>query len=87
MTPTFGAALITYRLGPIAYLASNVQPLQPHQRPQAIRDFVRATRSGVGNMPPMPGIFPDYPALIVRDGAEGRELDRSPMSNGRVAAG
>ena len=33
--------------------------------PQAIRDFVRATRSDVGNMPPMPGIFPDYSAPIV----------------------
>ena len=42
--------------------------------PQAIRDFVRATRSDVGNLPPMPGIFPDYAAPIVRDAAEGREL-------------
>ena len=42
--------------------------------PQAIRDFVRATHSDVGNMAPMPGIFPDYSAPIVRDGAEGREL-------------
>jgi len=30
--------------------------------PQAIRDFVRATRSDVGNMPPLPGILPDYSA-------------------------
>jgi putative SOS response-associated peptidase YedK len=36
--------------------------------PQAIRDFVRATRSDVGNMPLMPEIFPDYTAPIVRDG-------------------
>src|ERR1700756_3996848 len=42
--------------------------------PQAIRDFVRATHSDVGNMAPMPGIFPDYSAPIVRDRAEGREL-------------
>jgi|SRR5450631_3385765 putative SOS response-associated peptidase YedK len=41
---------------------------------QAIRDFVRAVRSDVGNMPPLPGVFPDYQAPIVRDGAEGREL-------------
>ena len=27
-----------------------------------------------GNMPPLPGIFPDYPAPIVRAGADGREL-------------
>jgi putative SOS response-associated peptidase YedK len=42
--------------------------------PQAIRDFARAFRGDVGNMPPMPGIFPDYPAPIVRDGADGRQL-------------
>ncbi|WP_316181358.1 SOS response-associated peptidase [Bradyrhizobium sp. SZCCHNRI1009] len=27
-----------------------------------------------GNLPVMPGIFPDYPAPIVRNGADGREL-------------
>jgi putative SOS response-associated peptidase YedK len=27
-----------------------------------------------GNMPPLPGIFPDYSAPIVRNGADGREL-------------
>jgi putative SOS response-associated peptidase YedK len=42
--------------------------------PQAIRDFARATRSDVGNLPPLPGVFPDYSAPIVRNGTEGREL-------------
>ena len=42
--------------------------------PQAIRDFTRAMRGDVGNMPPLPGIFPDYFAPIVRRSAEGREL-------------
>jgi putative SOS response-associated peptidase YedK len=42
--------------------------------PQAIRDFVRAVRSDVGNMPPLPGVFPDYAAPIVRTGVDGREL-------------
>ncbi len=41
---------------------------------QAIREFTRAMRDGVGNLPPLPGIFPDYPAPIVRNGADGREL-------------
>jgi putative SOS response-associated peptidase YedK len=41
---------------------------------QAIRDLVRAMRDVTGNLPPMPGIFPDYPAPIVRNTAEGREL-------------
>ncbi|EHM01663.1 hypothetical protein HMPREF9946_01924 [Acetobacteraceae bacterium AT-5844] len=32
-------------------------------------------RDSVGNMPPLPGIFPDYPAPIVRTAADGvREL-------------
>lgn len=42
--------------------------------PQAIRDFVDAALSSVGNMPPQPGIFPDYMAPIVRNTAKGREL-------------
>jgi putative SOS response-associated peptidase YedK len=42
--------------------------------PQAIRDFARAMRSDVGNLLPLPGVFPDYSAPIVRNGSEGREL-------------
>jgi putative SOS response-associated peptidase YedK len=43
---------------------------------QAIIDLARAfvVRASVGNLPPMPGIFPDYPAPIVRNTAAGREL-------------
>jgi putative SOS response-associated peptidase YedK len=32
----------------------------------AIRDLARAMRDTTGNLPPMPGIFPGYPAPIVR---------------------
>ncbi|SEE72822.1 Putative SOS response-associated peptidase YedK [Rhizobiales bacterium GAS191] len=40
-----------------------------------IRGIVGAMRDGTGNMPPLPGIFPDYEAPIVRTGADGtREL-------------
>ena len=42
--------------------------------PQAIRDFARAMFGDVGNMPPLPGIFPDYSAPIVRNRPDGREL-------------
>jgi hypothetical protein len=42
--------------------------------PQAIRDIVRAMRGDVGNFQPLPGVFPDYSAPIVRNTAEGREL-------------
>jgi putative SOS response-associated peptidase YedK len=42
---------------------------------QAILAFTRAIRDRAGNLPPMPGIFPDYTAPIVRTSADGvREL-------------
>ncbi|MGJ4899144.1 SOS response-associated peptidase [Bradyrhizobium oligotrophicum] len=40
----------------------------------AIRRLFGALNSHVGNLPSMPGIFPDYPAPIVRNGAEAREI-------------
>lgn len=40
----------------------------------AVREFTRAMVDQTGNMPPFPGIFPDYMAPVVRDGDEGREL-------------
>jgi putative SOS response-associated peptidase YedK len=41
---------------------------------QAIREIYRAMVDRMGNMPPLPGIFPDYQAPIVRSGPDGREL-------------
>jgi len=42
---------------------------------RAIIDLARATRNLAGNLPPQPGIFPDYEAPIVRTGADGaREI-------------
>ncbi len=41
---------------------------------QAIRELARAFRDRTGNLPPLPGIFPDYSAPIVINGPEGREL-------------
>lgn len=41
---------------------------------QAIRDLARVLFDYTGNLPSMPGIFPDYSAPIVRNGNEGREL-------------
>ncbi len=40
----------------------------------AILQMARAMVDQTGNLPPLPGIFPDYPAPIVRNGAAGREL-------------
>jgi hypothetical protein len=40
----------------------------------AIIALFRVVNRYVGNLAPMPGMFPDYKAPIVRTGAEGREL-------------
>lgn len=41
----------------------------------AIREFARAMRDTTGNLPPMPGVFPDYYAPIVRNAPDSlREL-------------
>ena len=36
----------------------------------AIRELARAMRDLTGNLPPLPGIFPDYAAPIVRTAPE-----------------
>lgn len=41
---------------------------------EAIRAMTGAMRDTTGNLPPLPGIFPDYAAPIVRNTPEGREL-------------
>jgi putative SOS response-associated peptidase YedK len=41
---------------------------------KAIIELSRAMHDRTGNLPPLPGIFPDYGAPIVREGGEGREL-------------
>ena len=41
----------------------------------AIADLFRVVRRYEGNLPPMPGVFPDYPAPVLRDAVGGeREL-------------
>jgi putative SOS response-associated peptidase YedK len=41
---------------------------------EAIRALFRVMNRYVGNLPPMPGVFPDYPAPVVRNAAADREL-------------
>jgi putative SOS response-associated peptidase YedK len=41
---------------------------------EAIRALFRVVNRYVGNLPPMPGVFPDYPAPLVRNTDAGREL-------------
>jgi putative SOS response-associated peptidase YedK len=44
----------------------------------AIIALFRIVNRYVGNLAPMPAVFPDYKAPIVRNGAEGRELATAP---------
>jgi putative SOS response-associated peptidase YedK len=41
---------------------------------EAIRRLFRIDVDHTGNLPPLPGVYPDYVAPIVRNAAEGREL-------------
>jgi putative SOS response-associated peptidase YedK len=41
---------------------------------QAIKEATGAMLDRTGNLPPLPGIFPDYLAPIVRNHPNGREL-------------
>jgi putative SOS response-associated peptidase YedK len=40
----------------------------------AIIALFRVMNRYVGNLPPMPGVFPDYPAPVVRNSGNDREL-------------
>ena len=41
---------------------------------EAIRALFHVINRYVGNLPPMPGVFPDYPAPVVRNAGDEREL-------------
>jgi putative SOS response-associated peptidase YedK len=41
---------------------------------EAIRALFRVMNRYVGNLPPMPGVFPDYPAPVVRNAGDDRGL-------------
>jgi putative SOS response-associated peptidase YedK len=51
-----------------------VQSLSVTTNQEAIRALFRVTHRYQCNLPPVPGVFPDYPAPMVRDGGDGREL-------------
>jgi hypothetical protein len=52
---------------------------------QAIREIAGAMIDRAGDLPPLPTIFPDYAAPIVRDRPQGRELTGfvAKLLNGR----
>jgi hypothetical protein len=41
---------------------------------EAIRALFRVINRHVGNLPPMPGVFPGYPAPVIRNASTEREL-------------
>jgi putative SOS response-associated peptidase YedK len=65
-----------------------VQPLQPglpgatacpsgnlySTNQEAVSRLFRVMNRYVGNLPSMPGVFPDFPAPVVRNAGTGREL-------------
>ena len=53
----------------------------------AIIALFRVLNHNVGNLPPMPGVFPDYPAPVIRNTEGERELVmmRSSLSARRIA--
>jgi hypothetical protein len=48
--------------------------IQSHTNQEAIRALFRVINRYVGDLPPMPGVFPDYPAPVVRNTGDEREL-------------
>jgi putative SOS response-associated peptidase YedK len=40
----------------------------------AVAALFRVVNNRVGNLAPMPGVFPDYPAPVIRNTVDGREL-------------
>jgi putative SOS response-associated peptidase YedK len=40
---------------------------------EAIRALFRVINRYVGNLPPMPGVFPDFPAPVIRNADSERE--------------
>jgi putative SOS response-associated peptidase YedK len=67
-----------WRAGPLRRISSNaaiVCNLYSNTTNQAaIIALFRVMNRYVGNLPPMPGVFPDYPAPVVRNAGTEREL-------------
>jgi putative SOS response-associated peptidase YedK len=47
----------------------------------AIIALFRVVNRYVGNLPPMPGVFPDYPAPVVRNAGAEREAPSRPITD------
>ena len=56
----------------VEHLVCNLYSITTNQA--AIIALFRVINRYVGNLPPMPGVFPDYPAPVVRNAGAEREL-------------
>jgi hypothetical protein len=63
-------------VGRVRMPATDTTPLHPpqQQRRRAIAALFRVINRYVGNLPPMPGVFPDYAAPVVRNAGTEREM-------------
>ena len=52
----------------------------------AIIALFRAINHNVGNLPPMPGVFPDYPAPVVRNTDSGAGANQDALGHAATAA-
>jgi hypothetical protein len=52
----------------------------------AIIALFRVINRYVGNLPPMPGVFPDYPAPVVRNAGFDREMGDDALGHAATAA-
>jgi putative SOS response-associated peptidase YedK len=59
-------------LNPTDSLMCNLYSITTNQA--AIIALFRVVNRYVGNLPPMPGVFPDYPAPVIRNTDQGTEL-------------
>ena len=48
---------------------------------EAIRALFRVMNRYVGNLAPMPGVFPDYPAPVVRNAGAERDMGDDALGN------
>jgi hypothetical protein len=51
----------------------------------AIRNLFKVTRDVSGNLPSMPGVFPDYPAPAVRNGRRRTRADHDAVGHAAAA--
>ena len=53
---------------------------------EAIRALFRVVNRYVGNLAPMPGVFPDYPAPVVRNAGTERRVSPDALGHAATAS-